>query len=95
MSEISETLVRHVAKLAYLSLTDKEVAKYSHDLSTILQYVDQLDKVDTASRQDQPHHDHLQNVFRNDEITNSDMRDQLLANAPMHEDGFLKVKSVF
>lgn len=41
--------VRHIAKLARLRLTDAEVEKYAKELSSILNYIDMLQEVDTSS----------------------------------------------
>src|SRR6185503_10079580 len=46
---LSEKDVQYVAKLARLEVTDQEVAKYTQQLANILQYVEQLNKLDTAN----------------------------------------------
>lgn len=41
--------VRHMAKLANISLTDAEVQRYAQELSAILSYVDRLQRIDTSA----------------------------------------------
>ncbi len=94
MSEISESTVHHVAKLSRIALSDSEVNTYAKHLSSIVHYVDTLAKVDVSNTKPLHQVNETMNVFRKDEVTNSSMRDELLACAPAHEDGFIKVKVV-
>ncbi|MDP2664107.1 MAG: Asp-tRNA(Asn)/Glu-tRNA(Gln) amidotransferase subunit GatC, partial [bacterium] len=45
---ISKEEVKHIAKLARLGLSDKEIGKFQKDLSSILDYVEKLKKVDVS-----------------------------------------------
>lgn len=47
MAKLSEDQVKHVAKLANLPVTEEEIGQYSHQLSDVLSYIEQLEKVDT------------------------------------------------
>jgi aspartyl-tRNA(Asn)/glutamyl-tRNA(Gln) amidotransferase subunit C len=47
MTSLTADQVRHIAKLARLTLTDAEVEKFATELTSILAYVDRLTKVDT------------------------------------------------
>ncbi len=47
MATLTETQVRHIAKLARLTLSEGEVAKFTTELTKILTYIDQLSEVDT------------------------------------------------
>ncbi|MFA6082620.1 MAG: Asp-tRNA(Asn)/Glu-tRNA(Gln) amidotransferase subunit GatC [Patescibacteria group bacterium] len=93
MDKIDKTEVKHIAELASLSLTEKEVDRFSVDLTNILKYINQLDevKVDSGAIDNES----LYNIWREDEITNINMRDQLLQNTPDQKDGFIRVKAVF
>lgn len=48
MAKLSEDQVKHVAKLANLPVTKEEIKQYSHQLSDVLSYIEQLDQVDTS-----------------------------------------------
>lgn len=80
-----------VAGLARLSLKPEEKATLSKDLNSILQYVKQLESLDTSHVEPTSHVLNLENVFRKDEVKSAEVRDEALAHAP-HKDGkFFKV----
>ena len=65
------------------------------DLGSILGYIDKLNELDTAGVEPMSHAFGRTNVFREDEVTNDDMRDAILQNAPESKDGaFLVPKTV-
>jgi aspartyl-tRNA(Asn)/glutamyl-tRNA(Gln) amidotransferase subunit C len=59
--------VKHVAKLANLKLTSKDIDKFSKQLSEIVAYIDKLKKVDTSDVEPTSQTTGLENVTRNDE----------------------------
>ena len=65
---ISTEEVKHVAKLARLELTDEEVNKYSQQLGSILEYVEQMNEVDTTGIEPMPHAIPVYNVMREDVV---------------------------
>jgi aspartyl-tRNA(Asn)/glutamyl-tRNA(Gln) amidotransferase subunit C len=81
--------VHHVAKLASLRLTDEEAARFAGDLAAIVEYVAQLDALDTR---DVPPTAHVQldrMPLRPDEVTPCLTRAEALAQAPaVEDDGF-------
>lgn len=89
--------VDHIAKLARLDLTDQEREVFAHQLSQILEYVSQLQAVDTADVPPTAQVSGLVNVTRPDEIVNTDpaVRAGLLAAIPDRDGDFIKVKGVF
>ena len=91
---IDEALVRHIAVLSRLDLTDEEVAKFSSELSAIVDYVDQLNELDTGDVPPTAHVLPVHNVFRADEPMPSPGPDTLLANAPQRQDTFFRVPKV-
>lgn len=91
---ISETEVRHVAKLARLELTDEEVKKYSKQLGSILEYVEKINEVDTTGVEPMPHAIPLYNVMRDDIVKYEESKDELMKNAPYEEDGFFRVPKI-
>jgi len=89
--------VQHIAKLARLGLTEKEIVKFQRELSSILDYVEKLKKVDVAEIEATSHPQELENVMRED-IENSKLKTQnskrLLDLAPETKNGYIKVKSI-
>ena len=57
--------------------------------------IDKLSELDTEGVEPMSHVFHVSNVFREDVVTNSDDRDNLLANAPEQKDGCYKVPKTF
>ena len=86
--------VRHVAGLARLRLTDEEVGLYAEQLSSILDYVEKLEKLDTSGVPPTAHPLDTRNVLREDVIGESWSPEQALANAPDKQDGFFRVPKV-
>jgi len=74
--------VRWIAHLARLQLADQEVQAMTRDLGAILEYVNQLEKVDTDGVEPLAHPLDVHNVFREDEPRESLPVNQALANAP-------------
>ena len=83
-----------VAELARLSLKPEEKARLSKDLNNILQYVKQLESLDTRDVEPTSHVLNLENVFRKDEVKPSDVREQALSHAPLKDGKFFKVPKV-
>ena len=92
--KISEEEVRHVAKLARLDLTDEEVAMFSRQVGDILDYVDQLNTVDTEGVEGASHAISVNNAFREDKAVDSMDPDLALSNAPEREDTDIIVPKV-
>ncbi|MFZ5932838.1 MAG: Asp-tRNA(Asn)/Glu-tRNA(Gln) amidotransferase subunit GatC [Patescibacteria group bacterium] len=66
MAKLTQKDVEHVARLAKLSLTPQEVEKYLRELSSVINYVSELAKVDTVNTQPTSQTTGLENVARND-----------------------------
>lgn len=91
---ISTDDVKHVAKLARLELTEEEINKYSKQLGSILQYVEQMNEVDTTGIEPMPHAIPVYNVMREDVVKYEQTKEEMLANAPFEEDGFFRVPKI-
>jgi aspartyl-tRNA(Asn)/glutamyl-tRNA(Gln) amidotransferase subunit C len=95
MSEkLTEEQVRHVAKLARLKCSDEEIKGFTGQLGAILEYVAQLEKVDTENVEPLAHCLPVHNVFRQDEVKPSLSNDAALANAPQRDGEFFAVPKV-
>lgn len=89
--------VEHIANLARLDLTKKEKEMFSEQLSSILDYVEKLQEVDTTGVRETSQVTGLKNSVRSDvfeESSDVEISD-ILNNAPEKEENLFKVKSVF
>lgn len=75
-------------------MTDADIEKYSNQLSNILEQFEVLKSVNTDNVQPTAHSIPLNNVWREDVARPSLREDEVLANAPDKEEGFIKVKQV-
>jgi len=91
---LSEKDVQYVAKLARLEITEAETAKYTEQLGNILQYVEQLNKLDTANIEPLTHPLDMKNVFRPDVNEPSLTQKEVLSNGPEIQAGHFKVPKI-
>ena len=91
---LSSDQVRWVAHLARLKLSDAELSQLTGDLSKILDYVGQLEQLNTANVVPMAHPLALENVFRDDEPATSLSVSEALANAPDRRESFFAVPAV-
>ena len=92
---LSQDQVRHVAKLAGLKLTEREVTKFQKQLSQILGYINQLKELDTEKVEPTNQVTGLENVFREDEPQPSLSQEEVLSGAKKKFKGFFKTESIF
>ena len=92
--KIDEALVRHVAHLSRLALTDAEVSAMAGELSRIVAYIDLLAEVPTEGVEPTAYALALRNVFRADEVCPSLGAARALANAAESEASSFKVPKV-
>jgi len=86
--------VRHIARLARLGVTEEDVEHFSGQLSSILDYFEELQQVDTDDVPPTAYAFHLQNVLRSDETAPCTDHDDVMANAPAQENGYFRVRAV-
>lgn len=86
--------VRHIARLARLSMSDEELDAMGSDLSDILAYIEKLDELDTSDVEPTSHVLDLTNVFRSDEQRPSLPADEALSNAPDRSGSFYRVPKI-
>ncbi len=87
--------VRKVARLARLELSDPDLLRMQQQLSAILDYVDQLNELNTEGVEPLAHPLPVQNVFRADEEVPSLPVSAALQNAPHRIDQYFGVPAVF
>lgn len=88
---ITDETIDYVGLLAKLELSEEERERAKSDMGRMLDYIDKLNELDTDGVEPMSHVFPVQNVFREDIVTNSDTREQLLANAPEQKDGMFMV----
>ena len=88
---ISDETMEYVGILAKLELPEEEKEQAKKDMETMLDYIDQLNELDTTGVEPMSHVFPVHNVFREDVVTNGDDRDNMLANAPEERDGQYQV----
>jgi aspartyl-tRNA(Asn)/glutamyl-tRNA(Gln) amidotransferase subunit C len=86
--------VEHVALLARLGLSDAERERMREQLSSILDHIDQLRAVDTSNVAPTAQVIPLDPILRDDEVQDQLTVEQVLANTPRSEHGYIKVKAI-
>ena len=92
--QVDEATVRRIARLARIKITDEEAHGLQKELSGILDWVQQLDEVDTASVEPMTRVVPIELTRRRDEVTAGEIPDDIVKNAPMTEDHFFVVPKV-
>ena len=92
---ITKDTVNYVARLSRLSLNDDQADKFQDQLSRILDYIEQLNEVDTEEVLPTSHVlSSMKNVFREDVPGESVSNEEALSNAPQKKDNFFKVPKI-
>ena len=88
--------IKHLAKLANLSLTEDELKKYSNQLEETIEYVENLDELDTKNTVPTSHTVNLKDVFFRDGENNNRAltNDEATKNAKNKKKGFFVVKRI-
>ncbi len=91
---ISNETIDYVSILAKLKLSEEEKETAKKDIAKILDYIDKLNELDTEGVEPMSHIFGMQNVFREDVITNTDNSALVLQNAPGVKNGMYKVPRI-
>ena len=86
--------VRHIAKLARIAMSDEEIERLAPELNNILGWVEQLGEVNTEGVEPLTAVIDQKLRLRDDQITEGNIRDEVLANAPEAQHGFFAVPKV-
>lgn len=90
-NEISDETIEYVGILAKLELNEEEKEHAKKDMEEMLNYIDKLNELDTTGVEPMSHVFPVNNVFREDVVTNGDGSKETLSNAPAQKDGGFKV----
>ena len=83
--------VEYVAKLARLGLTEEEKARFTEQLSNILEYAETINKLDTKNVAPTSHAIPMKNVFREDKVSVFEDQRSIMGNAPSKENNMFAV----
>jgi aspartyl-tRNA(Asn)/glutamyl-tRNA(Gln) amidotransferase subunit C len=94
---LKKTDIEHIAKLARLKLTENEKKQIGEELSSVLNYIEELKEVNIDKVSPVSHSINITNVVREDKSfpLNPENRKKLLDSAPSVKDKLIKVKAVF
>lgn len=85
--KLSMDTIEDIAILAKLELSEKEAEKAMEEMQKMLDYVEKLNELDTSKVEPMSHIFSVSNVFREDVVTGTNMRDAILEGAPHKKDG--------
>jgi len=91
---VDNQLIEKLAKLAKLEFDDKAKSEIRKDLSRMLDFVEQLNEVDTDGVEPLIHVNSESDRLREDEITEQLSQAEALKNAPLHDGYYFKVPKV-
>lgn len=94
MSRISKDQVKHVANLARLAITEDEAEKLTKHLDTVITFAELLNELDTDGIEPTTHVLKINNILREDVAVEGLPREEVLKNAPSHQDGQFKVPAI-
>jgi aspartyl-tRNA(Asn)/glutamyl-tRNA(Gln) amidotransferase subunit C len=94
MENINE-IIKNVSKLANLEFSDSELETITPQFDKILNYIDELSKIDLEGVEPMTHVLDSTNVMRDDDVKESITVKEAMKNAPKHNDTFFKVPKVF
>ncbi len=92
--ELDRKAVEGIAHLARLAISEEDIPEYAHNLSNILNFVAQMDAVDTSSVEPMAHPLKMAQRLRDDTVSEPDGRDRFQAIAPSVEAGLYLVPKV-
>lgn len=92
--QVDETTVRRIARLARIKITDEEAKSLEGELSGILNWVEQLGELDTSAVEPMTRVVAQEMKKRKDEVTDGEIADDIVKNAPVSDDHFFVVPKV-
>ncbi len=91
---IDKDTVKHISKLARISLDEKKIDSLSKDLTSIIKFIEKLNKINTDSITPLTSIINASLKSRKDEVKDEKIRDQILKNSPEKNDEFFVVPKV-
>ena len=91
---IDKNTVKHISKLARISLDESKISNLSKDLSSIMKFIEKLQKLDTEKTKPLTSMIEASLKSRKDEVKDGKIRDQILKNSPEKNEEFFVVPKV-
>ena len=91
---IDEKIVKKIATLSRITISENEITKLSAELNSIIKWVEQLNEIDTTEILPMTSSVNNTLYLRKDVVSDGNIVDDILLNAPMTEDGFFLVPKV-
>ena len=91
---IDKDTVKHIAKLARISLDEKKINSLSKDLSSIMKFIEKLNELNTEKTVPLTSIINASLQSRKDEVLDGKIRDQILKNSPEKNEEFFVVPKV-
>ena len=91
---IDQKTVKHIAKLARISINEEKAESLAKDLTNIFQFIEKLNKLDTKTVEPLTSIVETKLQLREDKIKESNIRDQILKNSPQKNKEFFVVPKV-
>ena len=91
---IDKETIKHISKLARISLDDKKINSLSKDLSSIMEFIEKLNELNTDKVNPLSSIINASLNSRNDEVKDGKIKDQILKNSPEKNDEFFVVPKV-
>jgi len=94
VSQIKQEDIQKIAYLARVGIDESAMPEYATSLTEILDFVEQMDSADTDNIQPMAHPQDMVQRLREDIVTETNEREQLMQNAPKTENGLFLVPKV-
>ena len=94
-TKIDDDMIEYVSILAKLELEGEARAQARSDMEKMIEFADMLNEIDTEDTDPAVQVVDMENVFRDDTVTNGDNREDMLANAPAKKNGQYMVPRTF
>ena len=91
---IDQKTVKHISKLARISINEKKAESLANDLNNIFKFIEKLNKLDTKDVEPLTSIAETKLYLREDKIKESNIRDQILKNSPQKNKEFFVVPKV-
>lgn len=91
---VTRDIVKKIAKLAHLQVSDREAEQLAPKLASIIGYIDQLKTYEVADIEPMSHVHGVTNVFREDELSDSSPFEMLAQNVPDRSGRYIRVPLV-
>lgn len=92
---ITKDEVKHIAELARIGVSEKDVEKFSRDLSVVLDWIEELKKADIEGISEVSHISGMENFVREDKVEKFLEAEKIIELFPEKKERYDKVKSIF